>query len=344
MPIPLATSPEIARRGARLCRRRVLALGASLLVGGCSARLMPARPPSTDLSFGEHWFEMPDGTRLPYRAWLPEASPRAVMLALHGFNDSRDGFEAPAPLFAASGIVVYAPDQRGFGATSERGFWPGSDALVSDAGTMTRLLAARHPHLPLYLLGQSMGAAVLLLLASSPAPPEVAGTILVAPAVWGRSQMDFFLRAVLWFGWHTIPDWSVSGAGLVKASSDHAALVALGRDPLTLLRTRIDTVHGLVDLMSRALAAAKYFRGPGLIQYGGHDQLVPKHAMRAMWRSLPHGAAVTLAYYKEGYHLLLRDLERGLPTGDIVSWIHDRDAPLPSGAERAAAAWLAHSG
>jgi hypothetical protein len=38
---------------------------------------------------------------------------------------------------------------------------------------------------------------------------------------------------------------------------------------------------------------------------------------------------------------MLRDKDRATPIGDILAWIHDPQAALPSGAERAAAMWLA---
>jgi hypothetical protein len=47
------------------------------------------------------------------------------------------------------------------------------------------------------------------------------------------------------------------------------------------------------------------------------------------------------AYYPAGYHLLLRDVERTTPIDDILAWILRPGDPLPSGADRAAAAWLA---
>ena len=37
---------------------------------------------------------------------------------------------------------------------------------------------------------------------------------------------------------------------------------------------------------------------------------------------------------------MLRDLQRAVPIGDILAWMADPHAPLPSGAERAAQAWL----
>ena len=60
--------------------------------------------------------------------------------------------------------------------------------------------------------------------------------------------------------------------------------------------------------------------------------------MLATWRRLP--ASARRGFYPAGYHLLLRDLERAVPIGDIIAWLLDRAAPLPSEAEMAAAAWL----
>ena len=71
--------------------------------------------------------------RLPLRRWLPEGKPRAVVLALHGFNDYSNAFADAGPVFAAHGIALYAYDQRGFGAAPAPGRWPGSRRLVDDA-------------------------------------------------------------------------------------------------------------------------------------------------------------------------------------------------------------------
>jgi acylglycerol lipase len=290
-------------------------------------------------------FVMPDGTALPYRVWLPKGAPSAVVLALHGMNDSRDAWEYPAPSFAADGIAVYSPDLRGFGATRTRGRWPGTQDLTSDARVMARLLRERYPHTRLILMAESMGAAALLVLATQPDPPPVDGYVLVAPAVWARSEMTLLMRATLWIADHTVPGLTLSGGGIVKvtASDNREALIRLGRDPLTILKTRVDAIKGLVDLMDQAAAAAPRFHAPARFLYGGRDALVPARATAATWRALPPVAdgGPAQAFYPNGYHLLLRDTDRAVPIDDILAWIHDFEAPLPSGAETAAAAWLA---
>jgi acylglycerol lipase len=323
---------------------RTYILLALMLLAGCVAQIAPPGPAVERPTETADVFTMPDGTMLPYREWLPNGAPTAVVLALHGMNDSRDAWEYPAPTFAAAGVAVFSPDLRGFGATRSRGLWPGTNGLAGDARIMARLLRARYPHTKLILMAESMGAAALMVLATEPDPPPVDGYVLIAPAVWGRSEMNLFMRASLWLADHTVPGMTIAGGGLVKvtASDNRQALVRLSTDPLTIHATRVDAIKGLVDLMDQALAAAPRFHAPALFLYGGHDELVPPRATAATWRELPRSeeGGPVLAFYPNGYHLLLRDKDRATPIGDILVWIRDPEAPLPSGAERAAQAWL----
>lgn len=312
----------------------------ALLLGGCATHLIPPGPAIGPPRETHDAFIMPDGMRLPYRAWLPDGKPWAVILALHGMNDSRDAWEYPAPDFAANGVAVFAPDQRGFGATAGRGYWPGTEALVDDARDMTLLLRQRYPHTKLILMGESMGAAVLMCLATSPDPPPVAGYVLVSPAVWGRAEMNPFMRAGLWLFANLLPGFKVTGAiAHVVASDNREAIKRLSEDPLTIHETRFDTVRGLVNLMDAALAAAPKFHAPALFLYGGKDELIPDRATVATWDALPAGPV--RAFYPADYHLLLRDHERLEPIDDILAWIARPQDRLPSDAERAAAVWLA---
>ena len=284
---------------------------------------------------------MSDGVQLPYRAWMPPSGePWAVVLALHGMNDSRDAWEIPGPAMADAGIAIIAPDQRGFGATATRGYWPSGPALVADADRMARTLRERYPHAKLILMGESMGAAVLMCLATEPHPPRADGYVLVAPAVWGRAEMNLVLRSALWLASTLAPGMELTETPVkVTASSNRDALIRLSRDPLTLKSTRVDSVKGLVDLMDAALASAPHFNAPALFLYGGRDELVPGRATAATWDALRPGER--RAFYPDGYHLLLRDLDRERPIGDVIAWIRDPRGPLPSGADRAAASWLA---
>ncbi|HEV2300566.1 MAG TPA: alpha/beta hydrolase [Stellaceae bacterium] len=284
-----------------------------------------------------------DGLSLPLRRWLPKGPPKAVFLALHGFNDYSHAFEEPGKAWAKDGIATYAYDQRGFGAAPGRGRWPGRFALAADAATASEILRRMYPHVPLYLLGESMGGAVAVVAMTGEggAPvPQVDGVILVAPAVWGRAVMGLAPKLVLWVGVRLFPAMKLTGRGLhIWASDNIPMLRALARDRLVIKRTRVDTVWGLVNLMDAALASAPRLTAPLLLLYGAHDEIIPKRAFRRFARALPPGPGRDrrLAYYGQGWHMLTRDLEGPLVIKDVASWALSRGAPLPSGADHAGA-------
>jgi acylglycerol lipase len=325
-----------------------------LSAAGCAGRLPPYgladQPVKGQVMPPDEIFTMPDGAVLPVRVWLPMTPgpgldsvgrpPRTVVLALHGFNDSRDAWELPGPVLAAHGIAVFAPDQRGFGAAPGRATWPGVARLVDDAGAMARGLRARYPAARLFVMGESMGGAVALDLAAERNQPPVDGVIALSPAVWGRAEQGLVLAGTLGAANALMPGYHIKGTEIalkIRPTDNHEALLALARDPLTIRQTQVSVLSGLVDLMDSAQAAAPHVHGPVLVAYGGRDQIVPSAAIGKAWSALPPD--VRRAVYPNGYHLLMRDLGREAVIGDVIAWIGAPDAFLPSGADVAAAAW-----
>jgi acylglycerol lipase len=272
-----------------------------------------------------------DGAALPLSAWLPQGEPRAVVLALHGFNDYRKAFAEVGPFLAARGIATYAYDQRGFGATAQRGIWPGSGILVDDARTVAALLRQRYPGRPLYLLGESMGGAVAMsVLAETPEATD--GTVLVAAAVWGRATMNPLQRGALWLLAHSLPGLRLTGSGLGITPSDNKAMLrAMSEDTLILKDARVDALWGMANLMDRALTDAPRLTVPALVLYGEHDEIIPRRPTCRMLSTLTSSARV--AIYPNGYHMLTRDLEARVVLEDLAAWLADTAAPLPSGHE-----------
>ncbi len=326
---------------AALARSALLATG----LASCAPTIIPAGPPVTqpqlvDNPSTDDRLVMADGAELPLRVWRPEGSPRAVILAIHGFNDYSDAFTEPAAAWAKEGIITYAYDQRGFGAAPGRGYWPGTPTLIDDMAAVARLVAQRHPGVKLYVLGESMGGAEVLVAQAEHRLPEAAGTILVAPAVRGRETLTALDRFGLWFFVHTVP-WLAglpAGRPLHEPSDNIEMLRRYSRDPLVIKYTRIDAFWGLVNLMDHGLEAARRFDGPSLILLGAHDDLIPDMPSALMLSRFPPAPPGTrrLATYPKGFHMLLRDLDAAVPTRDIAFWILHRDSgeKLPSGDER----------
>jgi acylglycerol lipase len=324
----------------------MLALGACGFVGGMPPGAMP--PPTPHLAATAVIAE--DGARLPLRVWLPAGRITATIVAVHGFNDYSNAFTDAAEAWAKQGIATYAYDQRGFGEAPDRTLWVGARRLDEDLTIVSRLVGVEHPNVPHFLLGESMGGAVVMTAVTGAAGadrPDADGIILSAPAVWGRTTMNVFERVALWASNALMPGMTLTGSGLHIMPSDNIEMLrALSRDPLVIKGTRVDTLKGLVDLMDLALASARRLDEPTLLLYGKRDELIPVEPIRKMIAALPPEPAAVrrIAFYADGYHMLLRDLEAPLVQRDVASWIADRTAPLPSGADAAAGSLLAAGG
>lgn len=300
-------------------------LAAAILVAAtaaCAPRVQTLGPPDYEPALGDDYLQTRDGKRLPLRAWRPDGAPSVVIIALHGFNDYSNAFQSSAAWWRERGVMTYAFDQRGFGDTDQRGIWSGEAAMISDLRSMISAVRERQPDIPLYLLGHSMGGAVVMatLAADSEARGAVDGTILVAPAVWGWSTLNPFYKVGLWLSAHIVPGRNVSGRGLEITPSDNIEMLrALGRDPLVIKDTRIDAVYGLVNLMDRAYLDAPRLDGPVLLLYGARDEIIPGKPVDAVRRRL-NGLSRSIVY-ENGYHMLLRDLQSETVWRDILDWI-----------------------
>ena len=223
---------------------------------------------------------MPDGTRLPYRDWLPAGKPRAVVLALHGMNDSRDAWEDPGPDFAAAGIAVFAPDQRGFGDTAGARLLARHRALVDDARTMARLLRrAAIPRSQADPDGREHGRrGADVPRRARPIRRRSTATCWSSPAVWGRAEMNVFERGGLWLWIATVPGLQLTGRdreghGERQPRGDDAPVDRPADDPRD-PRGR-DQGPGRSDGRG-AGRAPRISRGPALFLYGGKDELIPE--------------------------------------------------------------------
>lgn len=320
----------------------ILCLHLMLLMplSGCAPKLMGAGengPAGGYLS--DRDYVTADGVHLPVEIW-PVHDPKAVVIALHGFNDYRRFFSAAAEYLQGRQIASYAYDQRGFGATANAGIWAGSETYADDLLQFSRLIRAKHPKVPLFLLGESMGGAIVVHSMARAVKPDVAGIVLSAPAVWGRQTMPWYQTSLLWSLSYTVPWLTLTGKGLNILPSDNIDMLrALGRDPLVIKQTRVDAIHGLTDLMDAALAEADKVQANTLLLYGEKDQVVPVEPTRLFVNQMlvGHPGDKTIGYYRDGYHMLLRDLQAPVVWQDIAHWVLSAKAPLPSGADSYAA-------
>ena len=117
--------------------------------------------------FKEHTFTSADKVtpikvvgRIPLNAW-------ATLVIAHGIGENTGRYEDMMMELAENGIAVYAMDFIGHGASVSENKAPmyfgenGWDYLVSDLISCNKFVTRRHPNIPCYMLGFSMGSFVL---------------------------------------------------------------------------------------------------------------------------------------------------------------------------------------
>jgi alpha-beta hydrolase superfamily lysophospholipase len=278
-----------------------------------------------------------DGRRMMYRVWGPE-EPRAIVIAMPGWNGTAGDIEPLARSLAGRGIEVYSMGVRGqHGDLTGRARHTKGD--ISDGRLWTRdfqefaqWVRQRHPRTPLFFYGQSMGALAVITAADAPASEyggELRGIILHSPAV-AMLYSPAPVKIVIHVMRRLYPDRLLFNISLIPGDKP-----ALTSDP------QFDMVWGLsvdrvmpgftwrfldeaMKMGDRARVAAAHLREPVLMLTGDKDPIgtagVGQHAFAALMKRIPSPDKQRVRF-PDGYHDL----------------IHDRNAP---GAIRCVEDWV----
>jgi len=276
-----------------------------------------------------------DGARLGLTVWSAQGTtdPEQVIVGVHGMNNYAGEFRLAAPEWARGGVTVYAYDQRGFGRSVNRGLWAGDASMLEDLRTAVSLVRDRHPSATISVVAISMGAAVAITAFASDRPPAADRLILSGPGLRGWGALNPLFASTLWMGSKAVPGMIVRPPAFAKPklTDNDAFLTIQDADPHHARENRIDQLKGAVALMERAHEQAHRLPAtvPVLVSYGAHDQVVPPNGPKRTARHLP--PHVRTVYYKDGYHMLLSDQQRGKVISDYLAFVRDPGAVLPSG-------------
>lgn len=287
------------------------------LLAGCVS--FPPPPPARQApEIVDGHLVVRDGAALGLTVWRAR-DPRAVIIAVHGMNDYAHAFEGLGEYLSnEAGVSLYAYDQRGFGRSPDFGHWLGTDAYIADLNDVIAAIRADNKGLPVYVLGHSMGAAVVMA-AAAKGPLDVDGAILAAPGVWGGSRLPLAYRIALNISASVLPGKTLTGERAHRQSTDNILILReMLADPHVIKATRLDAVLGVVRIMGRAWRVSDAIGGRVLFLYGDKDEIIPVKAMIETSHRLC--GDVELKVYAQGWHLLFRDLEARTVWRDVGAW------------------------
>jgi alpha-beta hydrolase superfamily lysophospholipase len=247
-------------------------------------------------------------------------------------NDYAGAFKAAGAWWAEHGVTVYAYDQRGFGRSPGSGIWPEHDVMRADLKAAVKAARALHPNARIAVVGESMGASVAITAFADDDPPDADALILSGPGLRGWGALPWVYSVSLWTSAHVRPDWVVVPPKGVRITptDNNDKLREMWNDPLVQKRNRIDSVYGVVSIMEEADAKIGRLPKtvPTLLLYGAKDEVIPPNGVERAAKKLP--VHVKTAYYAKGYHMLMNDQQARTVWADILGFIDDPKAVMPS--------------
>ncbi|HEX2070957.1 MAG TPA: alpha/beta hydrolase [Thermoleophilaceae bacterium] len=262
------------------------------------------------------------GLEIYWRAWLPDARPRAIVLIAHGGAEHSGRYAWTAGQLTARGYAVYAIDHRGHGRSQgPRAYVDRVDNAVADLHALGDLARARHPALPVFLLGHSMGGLIALTYALRH-QDELTGLVLSAPlAVIEANPATRLATRVLSAVAPRLPVYKIDGT---TVSRDPEVVRAYDEDPLN-HRGKLParTIGELAAATARFPDRLPELRLPILTVYGTGDRLVDTAGSRLVDERSGSEDSTLIAY--DGlYHEVLNEPERDRVIADVTGWIDSR--------------------
>ena len=259
-----------------------------------------------------------------WRTWVPAGAVRGVVVIVHGFCEHGGRYGRLAEELERQGFAAHVGDLRGHGKSAgSRIAIRRFDDYLHDAERQLERARQQHPGRPVFLLGHSMGGAIVLWLAITRQPP-VEGLIVSAPAVSVGDRVFPLLRRVAGVCSMVAPWLRLFRVGGGRISRDPAVVADFRADPLVFHgRFPVRTGAEILRIGGEIQRHAASLTLPVLLLHGTDDKVTDPVGSRLVYDRAT-SADKTLRLYPGLYHDLFHEPEHRQVTADVVGWLAQR--------------------
>jgi acylglycerol lipase len=269
----------------------------------------------------ESEFFADDGLRLHQRRWLPQGDPAAAVILVHGIIEHGGRYAGVGEELSRRGYAVYAMDLRGHGRSAGDRLWVEEfDRYLADLDGFLDHVRHQQPEKPVFLLGNSMGGAIVGLYAIL-RQPNVCGVVLSVPAVEVAGDVFPLLRRLAALASRIVPRLRLVRLGAGRLSRDPQVVADFRDDPLVF--------HGRIPVRTGAevLRAGRRIRErmadlrlPLLLLHGTEDTITDPRGSRLL-HARAGSRDKTLMLYEGLYHDLFHEPEHAQIIEDLARWL-----------------------
>lgn len=262
-----------------------------------------------------------DGIDVYTQAWLPDSTPQAVILIVHGLGDHSGRYGNYVNYFVPRGYALYSFDARGHGRSSgARGHVDRFDRYLEDIDRRAAEARSDWPGTPLFILGHSLGS-LMVLIYGARRPDQLTGLIVTGTALQDALELPGWKRNLATLLSRVTPSLKMNnGVPLSGLSHDPAVITAYEADSLThtwgtpRLSTEVDVTRAQV------WQSAAAWHVPLLMLHGGADRICLPEGARRFATQTPAGL-VEFREYPGLYHEIHNEPEREQVFRDIEAWL-----------------------
>uniref|UniRef100_A0A3Q2HH66 Monoglyceride lipase n=1 Tax=Equus caballus TaxID=9796 RepID=A0A3Q2HH66_HORSE len=297
-----------------------------------------------------------DGLYLFCKYWKPTGTPKALIFVSHGAGEHCGRYDELAQMLVGLGLLVFAHDHVGHGQSEgERMVVSDFHVFVRDVLQHVDIMQKDYPGIPVFLLGHSMGGAIVILTAAE-RPGHFSGMVLISPLVlanpesattfkdYPKSLVDM-TRTV--FSWIPVPAW-VLAAKVLNLVLPNMSLGPIDASMLSRNKTEVDLYNAdplicraglkvcfgiqLLNAVSRVERALPKLTLPFLLLQGSADRLCDSKGAYLLMES-SKSQDKTLKIYEGAYHVLHKELPEVTNSvfREINMWVSQRTAATERG-------------
>ncbi len=263
----------------------------------------------------------PDNLKLHTVAWLPEGTPKAIVLLAHGIGEHSGRYLHVAEYLNRGGYAFYALDHRGHGRSEgPRAYFDSFDQPVNDLKQYFDVIRQQHPQQRIFLYGHSMGSLISLIFTLR-YQNELAGLMITGNPLAVESTSSPLLVAAGGLVQRFLPRAPLPAIPNTYLSHDQAIVSGYTTDPLNYAGPVYARMgHHIVQESRKVRTRLAELTLPILIMHGLGDRICPPAASEWVYEAV-RSTDKTLKQYPDLYHEIHNELDKEPVLAALLQWL-----------------------